>query len=111
MVDEGTIIESGLPMSFTPCHDAVSVQGGMWVLGIWGSLQCLNIPTIIWIYCLDKGKNLHYNEIPRMMLISLPIHKDGGNTCKVLGDRFQGYGMGVSLPELTQGYGDHGMGA
>ena len=32
------------------------------------------------------GKNLHYNEIPRIMLISLPIHKDGGNTCKVLGD-------------------------
>ena len=57
------------------------------------------------------GKNLHYNEIPGMMLISLPIHKDGGNTCKVLGDRFQGYGRGVSLPELTQGYGDHGMGA
>ena len=56
-------------------------------------------------------KNLHYNEIPRMMLISLPIHKDGGYMCKVLGDRFQGYGMGVSLPELTQGYGDHGMGA
>ena len=32
------------------------------------------------------GKNLHYNEIPRIMLISLPIHKDGGNTCKVMGD-------------------------
>ena len=46
-----------------------------------------------------------------MMLISLPIHKDGGYMCNVLGDRFQGYGMGVSLPELTQGYGDHGMGA
>ena len=54
------------------------------------------------------GKNLH-NVIPRMILISLPIHKDSGSTCKVLGDRFQGYGMGVSLLELTQGYGDHGM--
>ena len=49
------------------------------------------------------GKNIHYNDLPRMILISLPIHKVGGNTCKVLGDRFQGYGMGVSFTGIDSG--------
>ena len=56
MVDEGTILELALPMFFTTCHDVVSVQGGMWVLGLCGSLQCLNIPTNIWIYSLVCGR-------------------------------------------------------
>ena len=48
-------------------------------------------------------KNVHYNELPRMILISLPIHKDAGNTCKMLGDRFQGYGMVVSITGIDSG--------
>ena len=41
-----------------------------------------------------RVKNVHYNELPRMILIPLPILKDGGNTCRLLGDSFEGYGMG-----------------
>lgn len=47
VVDEGTVLELQLHMSFTTCRDIVRVQGATWVLGLLGCLKCLSISSII----------------------------------------------------------------
>ena len=56
LVDEGTVLELELHMSFTTCHDIVMVEGTTWVLGLWRCLQCLNISSIFWTYSVDERR-------------------------------------------------------
>ena len=98
-------------MSFHTYHDIVRLQGGTWVLGLWGCLQCLNISSIIWTYRVDEWRMpttmsflerfSYLFQYPRMVAMHIK--------CCEIYSRVSGWDF--QLGKFNQGYGDHGMGA
>ena len=98
-------------MSFHTCHDIVRLQGGTWVLRLWGCLQCLNISSIIWTYRVYEWRMYttmsflewfsYLFQYPKMVAIHVK--------CWEIYSR--GRGRDFQLGKFNQGHGDHGMGA
>ena len=96
-------------MSFTTCHGIVRLQGGMWVLGLWGCLQCLNISSIIWTYRVDEWKIYTTMRFLEWFSYLFQYTKKVALRVKCWEIQSRAVGWDFQSGKFNQGYGDHGM--